>query len=130
MFCMITSMVFARSFYSATYHHSSGQDCEISRHMRDIVITLFINLKKVFDTIDHRYSENCILMESKWFKSYLTARSQYVVFDGEASETHSVKSGVRPRSILGSLLFISLVNDICNVSPLLIPCVLQSFLSY
>ena len=56
----------------------------------------------------------------KCFEGYLTARSQYVVFDGKASETHGVKCGVPQGSILVPLLFILLVNDICNVSPLLL----------
>ena len=50
-------------------------------------------------------------------ESYLTDRSQYVVFDGKVSETHGIKCGVPQRSILGPLLFIISANDICNVSP-------------
>ena len=55
----------------------------------------------------------------KWFESYLSHRTQYVVFDGEKSDTDSIKCGVPQESILGPLLFILSVNDICNVSPLL-----------
>ena len=51
---------------------------------------------------------------------YLTARSQYVVFDVEASKTHGVKCGVPQGSILGPLLIILSVNDICNICPLLL----------
>ena len=56
----------------------------------------------------------------KWFESYLTARSQYVVFDGGASETHGVKCGVPQGSILGPLIFILSGNVICNICPLLL----------
>ena len=52
-------------------------------------------------------------------ESYLTDRSQYVVFDGKVSETHCIKCDVPQGSNLGPLLFIISVNDICNVSPLL-----------
>ena len=97
-----------------------------SQDIGDIVIALFIDLKKAFDTIDHRilfrklYSYGIRGSMLKWFESYLTARSQYVVFDGEASKTHGVKCGVPQGSILGPLLFILSVNDICNICPLLL----------
>ena len=61
--------------------------------MGDIVITLLIDLKKAFDTIDHRillrklYSYGIRGTMFKWIESYLTGRSQYVIFDGKVSET-------------------------------------------
>ena len=91
----------------------------------DIVITLLIDLKKAFDTIDHRillrklYSYGIRGTMFKWIESYLTGRSQYVIFDGKVSETRSIKCGVPQGSILGPLLFILSVNDMCNVSPIL-----------
>ena len=96
-----------------------------SQDMGDIVIAILIDLKKAFDTVDHK-----ILLRKlnaygirgnmlKWFESYLSNRTQYVVFDGEKSDTNSIKCGVPQGSILGPLLFILSVNDICNVSPLL-----------
>ena len=96
-----------------------------SQDIGDIVITLLIDLKKAFDTIDHRillrklYSYGIRGSMLKWMESYLTDRSQYVVFDGKVSETRSIECGVPQGSILGPLLFIISVNDICNVSPML-----------
>ena len=42
----------------------------------------------------------------KWFRSYLTDRTQYVNFNGEESAEHTLKCGVPQGSILGPLFFI------------------------
>ena len=55
----------------------------------------------------------------KWFRSYLTNRSQFVSYDGRQSEIQSITCGVPQGSILSPLLFIIYMNDICNVSELL-----------
>ena len=55
----------------------------------------------------------------KWFESYLTNRSQFIMYDNIQSETRSIKCGIPQGSILGPLLFIIYMNDICNVSELL-----------
>ena len=54
----------------------------------------------------------------KWFESYLTGRSQYVAYSGVQSKVLPIICGVPQGSILGSLLFIIHMNDICNVSHL------------
>ena len=40
----------------------------------------------------------------RWIVSYLSDKSQYVVFNGERSPTHTVMSGVPQESVLGPLL--------------------------
>ena len=55
----------------------------------------------------------------KLLKCYLTDRSQYVVYDNKQSETLPIKCGVPQGSILGSLLFICVINDMGNVSDFL-----------
>ena len=78
----------------------------------DIVIGVFIDLKKAFDTLPHdilkkkMYAYGIRGNAFKLLKSYLTDRTQYVVYDSKQSETLPIKCGVPQGSILGPLLFI------------------------
>ena len=86
------------------------------------MILLFHDLKKEFDTVDYHilfktlYAYGIRGHLTKWVESYLCDPSQYVIYNNEYSETHHIKCGVPEGSILGHLLFIIYVNDICNIS--------------
>ena len=88
-------------------------------------IGVFIDLKKAFDTIDHKllltklehYGIRGVAYD--WIKSYLCERKQYVSVNSCNSEDMNVVCGVPQGSILGPKLFILYVNDIANVSSLL-----------
>ena len=86
-----------------------------------ITVGIFIDLSKPFDTV------NQILLDKlqyygvrgvahDWFSNYLQNRQQFVQYNGTNSSYHNIKCGVPQGSILGPLLFLIYVNDLCNVS--------------
>ena len=91
----------------------------------DMVIGVFLDLKKAFDTVSHdillkkMYAYGIRGNAFKLLKSYLTGRTQYVIYDGVKSDTLPIKCGLPQGSILGPLLFICSMNDIGNISDFL-----------
>ena len=81
-----------------------------------------MDLKKAFDTEITRFFRTFAYGNRgnilKWFDSYLTNRSQFIMYDNILSETRSINVGT-PRINFGTIRFIIYMNDICNVSELL-----------
>ena len=67
---------------------------------------IFIDLKKAFDTIDHKISYDIDHRALKWFNSYLTDRQQKCVVDGELSGARAVTCGVPQGSLIGPSLIL------------------------
>ncbi len=86
---------------------------------------IFMDLSKAFDTIDHDillcklYHYGFRGVSYEWFKSYLINRRQFVSYNNVLSSYENVQCGVPQGSILGPLLFIIYMNDICTTSKLL-----------
>lgn len=82
---------------------------------------IFIDLAKVFDTVDHvelikilpsfRIKVNSL----KWINSYLTDRQQIVKVNKVLGRKRKIVCGVPQGSVLGPLFFILRINSICDL---------------
>ena len=83
-------------------------------------MAVFIDLKKAFDTINHK-----ILLRKfeyigikgdllLWISNYLHERTQKTFANGHLSESLPITCGVPQGSILGPLFFITYINDMQN----------------
>ena len=84
---------------------------------RNINISVFLDLKKAFDTVDHGIllskltKYGVVGTPLLWFTSYLTNRKQYCQVNGHKSSLKSAHCGIPQGSCSGPLLFILYVND-------------------
>ena len=125
IYCTRNNMAFLtdHSTYMAVIDFINAVTEAIDHNMNTVGI--FMNLSKAFDTIDHdillsklhHYGFRGISQE--WFSSYLSNRKQFVSYNTGMSQCVNIRCGVPQGSILGPLLFIFYMNDICHTSELL-----------
>ena len=86
-----------------------------------ILIGVFLELKKAFDTVNHKILLDKLFIYGfrgnilKLFKSYVNERQQYVNLQGTESQLTCLTYGVPQGSIIGPLLFILYINYMNNV---------------
>ena len=80
---------------------------------------VFLDLSKAFDLIDHSilksklFHVGILYHTLHWFDNYLTGRTQTVCVNGTSSEPMDLNFGVLQGSVLGPLLFLIFINDLC-----------------
>ena len=93
------NVLFQNQFGFRKFHSTSHSLVEITEVIKESIDNgrygcgIFIDLKKAFDTVNHRillskleqYGIRGALL--KWFESYLTNRTQYVFLSGVSSDT-------------------------------------------
>ena len=84
---------------------------------RKLSMTIFLDLTKTFDTVDHKILIDKFVKyavkgkEREWFKSHLSGRKQFCSVNGQRSDTEEVVCRIPQGSCLGPLLFIVYLND-------------------
>ena len=81
---------------------------------------LSLDFSQAFDKVDHQILLDRLIRSQLprgfviWIQSYLSERSYQVRTQGQLSKVHHIREGVPQGSVLGPILFATLVGDLCS----------------
>ena len=95
-------------------------------HIADITVRrtllVFLDLSAAFDTVDHAILLKRLTTDFgvggkalEWFSSYLSGRSQLILFEGATSDSFNLRFGVPQNSCLGPLLFVVYASKLFEI---------------
>ena len=97
-------------------------DILLNMNRQQVTLLVLLDFSSAFDTVSHeillhRLHEKLGVKDTalKWFKSYLSGRTQRIIIDGKVSRKFPLSSGVPQGSCLGPLLFNIYVSSLIDV---------------
>ena len=99
-----------------------ANDILLNMSSQRVTLLVLLDLSAAFDTVDHAILLKRLTTDFgiggkalEWFSSYLSGRSQRILFDGATSDSFDLRFGVPQCSCLGPLLFVVYASKLFEI---------------
>ena len=99
-----------------------ANDILLNMNLQRVTLLVLLDLSAAFDTVDHAILLKRLTTDFgiggkalEWLSSYLSGRSQRVLFEGAASDSFDLRFGVPQGSRLGPLLFVVYASKLFDI---------------